>query len=39
MNWTAGLNARQATAVTILVWFTLIGAVALAFVFRRWNMR
>ena len=39
MNWTAGLKSRQITAVTCLFWFTLIGALLLAWAFRCWNAR
>ena len=34
-----GLSPAQATAVVVTFFATLIGAIALAWVFRRWNAR
>jgi cbb3-type cytochrome oxidase subunit 3 len=34
-----GLTPAQSAAVIGLFWFTLIGALALAWAFRRWNRR
>jgi len=37
MNWTVGLTARQIAAVSFIFWFTLLGAVTLAWAFQRQN--
>ena len=35
---TLGLGAKQITCVALLFIVTLIGAIALAYVFRKWNL-
>lgn len=38
-KWTAGLGPLQVSAVLGVFVFTLIGAIALAWAFRKWNGR